>query len=163
MLGYVLQAETPATNALLAHVAQHLTARGVMLAGALTVQGTDADHMVLRLLPGDTTLRISENRGALALGCRLDSGALAQAAHQVETRLARGGVDLLILNKFGKTEAEGGGFRAVMGAALIAGVPVLTSVPPAQHAIFAQFVGDMGTPLPGDAGAVLDWCLSRLA
>jgi hypothetical protein len=37
--------------------------------------------------------------------------------------------DLVILNKFGKTEAEGGGFRPLIADAIEAGLPMLIGVP----------------------------------
>ena len=57
-------------------------------------------------------LRISQDRGKWARGCRLDAGSLELAVAQVASALDVG-ADLMIINKFGKHEAEGRGFRAV--------------------------------------------------
>lgn len=99
------------TDQLIAEVADRLTAEGLRLAG--TVQSNHERpnrkkcDMDLRVLPDGPVVRISEDRGELASGCILDSGALEQTVHEVERRLD--GADILIVNKFGKREAEGKG------------------------------------------------------
>ncbi len=72
-------------------------------------------------------LRISEDRGNEARGCRLNTGALAAAAARLLGQIDQG-ADLLVLNKFGKAEAEGGGMRDVIAAAILADIPVLLGV-----------------------------------
>ncbi|TGD65257.1 DUF2478 domain-containing protein [Tabrizicola sp. WMC-M-20] len=57
--------------------------------------------MDLRILGHADTIRISQDRGRLARGCRLDSGALALAVHQLKTSIATSDAGLLIVNKFG--------------------------------------------------------------
>ncbi|AMN41534.1 DUF2478 domain-containing protein [Rhodoplanes sp. Z2-YC6860] len=85
------------------------------------------DMEVEELLSGEI-FRISEFRGSQAQGCRLDRGALAQAAHLLADAVARG-PSLLIINKFGKVEAEGGGLRDIIATAAAAEIPILIGVP----------------------------------
>ena len=73
--------------------------------------------MDVRVLPNGPMIRISQNLGRAARGCRLDAGALEAAVVMAERGIAAG-ADLLIVNKFGKQEAEGHGFRALIAEAL---------------------------------------------
>ena len=69
-----------ATDACLAEAVALLTARGVPMAGTVQTNperpGTHVCDMDVRVLPDGPVLRISQNLGAGARGCRLDGGAL---------------------------------------------------------------------------------------
>lgn len=114
--------------------------------------------MDLRVLPDGPTLRISEDRGDLARGCTLDSGALEQTVLEVERRLD--GADILIVNKFGKREAEGRGLVPVIAEALHRGLPVLVGVNGLNLAAFLAFAGKAIEGLPTSPDAVTDWCIA---
>lgn len=163
MLGYVTPSGEDKNARILPQVAALLSRRGLHLAGTVprrTETNAGAHpQMDLEILGVDRVVRISQDLGPFAQGCRLDPGALAEAVQLVEARLDRGGISLLIINKFGKQEAEGGGFRHVFGKALIAGLPVLTSVSAGQLGDFLEFADPMATLLPSDPDAVLSWCL----
>lgn len=73
-----------------------------------------------------------------------------------------GELDLLVLNRFGKDEAEGRGFRAVIGKALEKGVPVLTAVREAYAPALAEFASDFGRSLPAERAAIAGWCRTVL-
>ncbi|MFN3970103.1 MAG: DUF2478 domain-containing protein [Gemmobacter sp.] len=146
---------------LIAAVAGRLTGMGWPLAGVIQVN-TVFDpgrpcHMDLLVLDGTAQVRISQDLGPMARGCRLDAGGLAQAAGLVEAALAAG-PRLLIVNKFGKEEAEGRGFRPVIGEALARDVPVLTAVGPRNRPAFDAFAQGLAEDLPPDADAVIRWC-----
>ena len=64
----------------------------------------------------------------------------------------------MILNRFGKAEAEGGGLRPVFARAMEAGIPVLTAVRAPYIEAWAQFHGHLASDLPADIDAVLAWC-----
>lgn len=97
--------------------------------------------MVLECLATGDRLKISEDRGPLARGCRLDADALSQSI--VSTMAAiQGRPDVLVINKFGKTEAEGGGFRSLVADALELGIPVLIAVPWRNIESWRLFAGD---------------------
>lgn len=99
---------------------------------------------------------ISQALGREARGCRLDPQALASVAGPLLNRLERAPA-LLVLNRFGKGEAEGHGFRAVIEAACSQGIPVLTAVREAYVEPWCEFTGELGTLLPPDPDAVLAW------
>ena len=166
MLGYVVSRGQGAGDRLLAAVAEDLAVRGVALAGAVQVN-VEHDparhcHMDLRILGLGETFRISEDRGRHAQGCRLDPRGLAEGILRVEMSLVRQ-PSLLLVNKFGKAEAEGGGFREVIGRALLADIPVLTSMSPKNLQAFESFAGGLAAELPADRDQVVAWCLDAVA
>lgn len=167
MLGYILSTGRGAGDLLLADIAADLSARGVAVAGAVQMNIVhDPDrpcHMDLKVLGAGDVLRISQDRGRHASGCRLDPQGLAEAVGRVGGALDRGGVALVIVNKFGKQEIEGGGFRDVIARALLDGVPVLTTVSQRQLPQFLAFAGGLAVEVPGDPDRALAWCLEMRA
>jgi Protein of unknown function (DUF2478) len=89
-------------------------------------------------------------------GCHLSGDGAVVAAAAVRGDIAAG-CDLVMLSKFGKLEADGGGLRDAFGAAIEAGVPVLTSVSPAYTARWEAFAAPLFTVLPPDAAQVDAW------
>ena len=159
-LAYVTLQGRGRIDALIAEVAARLAAEGVRLAG--TVQSNIERpnrrkcDMDLMILPDGPVVRISEDRGDLARGCILDSGALEQAVVAVQQRMA--GADVLIVNKFGKRESEGKGLVPVIAAALDLGLPVLIGVNGLNLAAFLAFAGEEAIALSAEPGTIADWC-----
>lgn len=166
MLGYMISSGRGSGDRLMVTVSDRLAARGVAVAGAVQLNVEhDADrhcHMDLHILGRGDVLRISEDRGRHARGCRLDPRGLADAVQRVETALDQGTARVLLVNKFGKQEAEGGGFRGVIGRALLHDVPVLTTVSAGNLPAFLAFADGLATEIAPDAEAALAWCLSSL-
>jgi len=88
---------------------------------------TRCDMEVEELASG-IVLRLSEDRGKEARGCRLDRGALSEAGALISESL-KTEPELVILNKFGKLEAEGRGLRDALADAVQFGVPIVVGVP----------------------------------
>jgi nucleoside-triphosphatase THEP1 len=113
-------------------IADHLTGRGLRCAGFVQRDvprpGRSRCDMVLADVATGATIAISQDRGLGARGCRLDEGELARAIMATMAALS-GPVDLLLINKFGKAEAEGRGFIPLIGEAVALGVPLLIAVP----------------------------------
>jgi nucleoside-triphosphatase THEP1 len=164
-LAYVSLQGRGRTDALIVEVADRLSAQGLRLAGTVQSNHERPDRkkcdMDLRVLPDGPTVRISEDRGDLARGCILDSGALEQTVFEVERRLE--GADILIVNKFGKREAEGKGLAPVIAEALHRGLPVLVGVNGLNLAAFLSFAGEEIEGLPTSADAVASWCLHEVS
>jgi hypothetical protein len=80
-------------------------------------------------------------------------------AMQLAMVALRAAPDLLVLNKFGKTEVEGGGFRTLIAAAIEQAVPVLIGVPYRNIDPWRAFAGELAREIhlsgPAD-GLVLD-------
>lgn len=166
-LAYVSLQGRGRTDSFLAEVAERLAAQGMRLAGTVQSNIERPDRakcdMDIQVLPDGPLVRISEDRGASARGCILDSGALEQTVLEVERRLA--GADLLIINKFGKRECEGKGLVPIIGAAIGQQIPVLVGVNGLNLPLFRHFCDDAATHLAADIGAVCWWChdMARLA
>jgi hypothetical protein len=71
-----------------------------------------------------------------------------------------GGADLLIVNKFGKHEADGRGFREVIAEALARGIPVLVGLNGLNLPAFEGFAGGLAVPLPPEEEALSAWVLA---
>ncbi len=148
-------------NRTLGALAEAMLASGARVVGAVQISITperdtpcDID---LKLLPDGALIRISQSLGPGSSGCRLDPGRLEEAVQECAARLV-GGADLLIVNRFGGSEAEGRGFRSLIAAALSDGIPVVVGVGTAQLADFERFAGDLGTEVPCDLAALRKWC-----
>ena len=115
----------------------------------------------LRDIEDGHSVLITQILGAEAKGCRLDPQRLAEASVALLDSLD-GGIDLLVLNRFGKDEAEGRGFRAVIEKALGLGIPVLSGVREAYAPALEDFAGDYGTTLAADEAAITAWCVDVL-
>lgn len=148
----------PDADAAMHAFAAALAADGVRLAGALRVPGdpgTTGREMRLRLLGDGAEVIISQNLGPGAQGCRLDAAALEDVVARAGVAMAS--ARLLIVNRFGRSEAEGRGFRTLIGQAVSDERPVLLALRPAFLGAFHDFVGDMGTELPADPAALRHW------
>ncbi|MGQ0610495.1 MAG: DUF2478 domain-containing protein [Paracoccaceae bacterium] len=158
-LGYVSLAGRGANDVLLAQAAALAEAEGLALAGCVQVNtdraGTEDCDMDLRILGGGPLVRINQRLGAGSRGCKLDPGALEAAVAEVGARL--GGAQVLVLNKFGKHEALGRGFRPLVGEALGQGMTVILGVNRLNLEAFLHFAGDLATELPPEPQAILDF------
>ncbi|NEX46188.1 DUF2478 domain-containing protein [Pseudotabrizicola algicola] len=166
MLGYISAPERGMGDRLLAGVAQRLALAGFRLGGVVQVNTeTEPDRpclMDLRVLGQTGVIRISQNLGRHASGCRLDATGLETAVGRVAAHLEQDPPQLMILNKFGKQEAEGRGFRPVIAEALARGVPVLTGVSQKNRACFDMFAQELAQALPPEEDAVLEWCVAQI-
>ncbi|MFD2174211.1 DUF2478 domain-containing protein [Rhodobacter lacus] len=159
-LAAVLFDETP-PDALLSAFARRLAAEGRQVRGLIQRReaGTGPCHcaeMDLLSLAGPEIFPVSQPLGPGAHGCRLDLGALAGAAQFLLSELARA-PDLLILNRFGKAEGEGRGFRDVIAEAMAREVPVLTAVRGRHVADWATYTEGFGLCLAPDPAALARW------
>ena len=147
-------------DSLLARFADDLIGRGHRL-GGIVQRNTKGDRgqrermEVIDLMTG-RTVRICQDLGNGAAACRLNSGALAEASTAV-TRAVAADVELVIVNKFSKQEAAGGGLRAEIADAVTAGRPVLTAVPDKCYDAWTKFTGSFGTTLVCERRIVEDW------
>lgn len=166
MLGYVIAPGRGATDRALMDATARLLAQGVRLAGVVQTNtdcpGTHHCDMDVQVLPDGAVIRISQALGAGSQGCRLDPGALETAVAAVGATLTDS-VQVLMLNKFGKHEAEGRGFRDVIAEALARGIPVVVGVNRLNLAAFQEFAGEMAQQLPADPVAIANWAQDRIA
>ncbi|WP_119390755.1 DUF2478 domain-containing protein [Taklimakanibacter lacteus] len=116
--------------------------RGMRLAGLIQHRRLKPGHLKHDILLQDLATgqlgRVSDDRGPEARGCVLNADLLLRACESAAAGLSSQ-TDLLVLCKFGRTEAEGGGFRGLMAKAIELSVPVLIGVPRANLAAFREF------------------------
>ncbi|MCY0096762.1 DUF2478 domain-containing protein [Hoeflea ulvae] len=158
-------ADDTATDDLLESVVRTLQKEGRSVAGFIQRQGcrdlSGHAEMLLEEIVGGRRFCISQPLGRESRGCRLDPRAIAEIAGpfvaSLDTR-----PDLLVLNRFGKGESEGQGFRSVLEKAFLLGIPVLTSVKRTYLHAWEDFSGNCAVSLPPSPEIVLDWSRSAL-
>ena len=152
------------TDQLLWSLAERLVATDVVTCGTVQINtecgAKGPCDMDVRVLPDGPLIRISQSLGPDARGCRLDPGALETATGLSERRLE--GADIVIVNKFGKQEAQGRGFRTLIAEALAADTPVLVGLNRLNLDAFREFTGDIATQLPPRIDALLAWAEDAL-
>jgi hypothetical protein len=111
--------------------------------------------MDLQILPDGPVFRISQNLGELATGCRLDSAALEAATTEAAAR--SDGASVLIVNKFGKHEAEGRGFVSMIIDAMERDIPVVIGVNKLNLEAFLSFADGCAEILPADPNYIVNW------
>lgn len=159
-LAYTMAPGRGDTDLILLKLATELAERGLRCCGTVQInterQGSGPCDMDVKVLPDGPVLRISQDLGPSARGCRLDPAALETAVGLVSASLPQG-ADVLIVNKFGKHEAEGRGFRTVIAEALALGLPVIVGLNTLNLAAFQEFCDGLATRLPPDSGALQAW------
>jgi len=110
----------------------------------------------LRRLADGTRYPIFQDLGRGSQACHLAGDGALVAAAAVRKDI-EAGCDLVILSKFGKLEAGGGGLRDAFAAAIEAGVPILTSVSARQLAPWEAFAAPLFTPVAADAREIETW------
>jgi len=153
----------------IADVARVLAAEGARLGGVIqeneeTAREDGSCCATMRLvdLRARERFTISQDLGPDSRGCRLDPRGLAEVESRLDAATADD-IDLLILNKFGRAEAEGRGLRAIFARAIEAGVPILTAVRAPYDEVWQDFHGGLSADLPADPAVVLAWCRARIA
>lgn len=163
-IGYVSLPGRGATDACLSAAVALLEARGLSLAGTVQTNperpGQHVCDMDVRVLPDGPVLRISQNLGAGARGCRLDGDALETAVAEVAQRLD--GAAILVVNKFGKLETAGRGLVPVIAEAVGRGMPVLCGVNRLNMCAFLEFSDGAAIALPPDPEAIAQWALQAI-
>lgn len=126
-------------------IALRLLESGVRLAGLVQHNnprpGRSRCDMVLENLSNGELVAISQDRGPHARGCALDVSQLLAAMQDVRKSLDDF-PDLVILNKFGKSESEGHGFRPLLAELLERDIPLLIAVPWRNIDNWRQFAGE---------------------
>lgn len=158
-LAYVTVQGRGRVDDLLAEAVGFFEADGLRLAGTVRVQSVDQPRhpcdMDLRVLPDGPGFRISQPLGPMARGCRLHGGVIEAIAAEVEARLAD--ANLLIVNKFGKMEAQGRGLCTAISRAMEMEIPALVGVSEMHVPDFNAFSGGDAEPLNPDLRAIRSW------
>lgn len=160
-LAAILAAKDVPVDQLLAGAARRARQAGLRVAGFLQHRETGGEEccrdIEIEHIGTGVTQIISQSLGSGSKGCRLDPAALADVAGALQAELDDG-ADMLILNRFGKGETEGHGFRSIIETAYARQIPVLTVVRETYVEGWNDFAGDCGVLLAPDSKTVLGWC-----
>lgn len=165
-LGAVVYRDGEGVDFLIAGVVKALQLEGAVLCGVLQQEtahpGTCCASMYLENISNGARLQLSQELGSGSQGCRLNPHTLAESSGQLLQEMKEC-PDMLVLNRFGKGEAEGHGFRAVLEKAHQLHIPVLIGVKETYCVAWDDFAGDFSHTLKVDAGSVLMWCKKVIA
>lgn len=157
---YTMAGRNGALDRALYDLSQVLISRGWRTAGVVQIntdredcRGCDMDVLIL---PDVQKIRISQSLGKEARGCRLDADALETAVGHAAQQLQEG-ADILLINKFGKMEADGRGFRDVIASAIAADIPVIVGLNAMNKPAFQAFTDGLAVEVPSDPDALLAW------
>lgn len=159
-LAAIVYANDEYPEAIFSWIVNECRARKLVLAGVLQRPAFEeadkrCDVLLEDLASGHLT-PLFEDRGAGATGCRLDVAALVEASMRVASSLENDPA-LLVLNKFGKVEAEGGGMCHLMAKALERGIPAIIGVPSRNLDIWRRFAGEFSVELSEDTDEIRKW------
>jgi len=147
-------------DGLLAEFVARVKRQGVAVAGLVQVDTGDdscvVGDMSLRDVATDRLISICQDLGPNATSCRLDPQGLAQAAGLLREALERDPA-LVVLNKFGKVEIEGGGLVDEIGICVTRDIPLAIGVPQRFLAAWDVFADGMDVQLPATIEALEGW------
>lgn len=164
-IAYTMSPGRGDTDLVLHSVADQLVALGYRPCGTVQINTERPDagpcDMDVKVLPDGPAIRISQSLGRASRGCRLDPTSLEEAVGLVTDRFANG-ADCLIVNKFGKHEAEGRGFRQIIAEAVMKETPVLVGLNMLNAQAFMEFSEGLAEELPPRADSLCNWLKTRI-
>ena len=151
----------PEMDRILEGLAHGLATDGLRLAGAVqhtALQPTSPRcGMVLEDLGTGSIHAISVDPAIEVQGCRMEPGKIEALAMLASEAIERGS-DLFLLNRFGKNEIAGRGYRDVISEAVSRGVPVLVGVSAANDDKWDAFASTGYKRLDVGVEAARAWC-----
>ena len=162
LAGAVIHGPGCSAESLLATFAEQIRARGWRVGGLIQRTRRDATGrkiaMELTELDSGRVVSIGQALGSGAGGdaCAVDPSAVADSTAALRRAIAAR-VDLLVINKWSVLEQAGGGLADEMLAAMVEGLPVLTSVQAALLPDWMNFVGGRCRLLDMDSSALWQW------
>lgn len=103
---------------------------------------------------------LSQDLGRASAACSMNVQALVRAGGALR-RAVEDGVDLVLVNRFGRAEAGGRGLVPEFAACAQAAIPLVTTVAARRHAGWCRFTGGGHVELPADEQAILRWCRAQ--
>ncbi|MEQ4618103.1 MAG: DUF2478 domain-containing protein [Corticimicrobacter sp.] len=167
VLGAIVAPDSSQADELLAWAAEQCGTHGKQVRGVLMEMPPHTPDQprpkaVLRDLHTGERYSILQDRGPLSRGCCLDTDVLSRASVVLRRALAEK-PDLVIVNRFGSSEAEGDGFTEELLALIEAGIPLLLIVNTRYLEAWRHFNGGMGDEIACEQAAVAEWLGSRLS
>ena len=151
-------ADGPRLQALLAAAVADWKATGLRVAGVIAEAHNLPDRACsagfLRDIGSGDAYPMFLEAPPLGTSCHLDATGVEGACAAVLGQISDS--DVVVLSKFGKLEATGGGLASAFAAAIAADKPVLTTVSDLHRAACERLAPDARC-LPADAVAIRDW------
>jgi nucleoside-triphosphatase THEP1 len=147
-LAVVVYSSANPPDAVLAAAVEKLQARGLRVGGLLQqAEGSGKRaELFARDIASGRRVRLFEDRGRKARGCRLDAAGLAEAAswlrHAIDAK-----PDVLFVNRFGRQETVGRGLVDEIGAAIVSDIPVVVPLAATLMPQWRRFAGEDGVRL----------------
>jgi uncharacterized protein (DUF4213/DUF364 family) len=158
--GAVIHGPKALTDTLLGDFARELRRRGFNVAGLIQRNQDVGDGcacvMELVDVASGDAIRISQDLGTGSNSCRVDPAGVAEAGSRLRAALD-GKPDLVIVNKFGGLEKDGGGLADELLWAMSEGLPVLTAVSGRLMDDWLEFCGGHCDLLRPDEAALWAW------
>jgi molybdate transport system ATP-binding protein len=165
-VGVLLYDTSVEVDAILTSAVEQLRGCGATVGGLLQRFGEQLPNGKYRMWVDDIitgqSIRLDKPRGAGASACILDPDALAQAGCMLR-RITEAPPDLIIVNRFGRAEANGGGMRPEIADAIYSGAAVLISARFTYLEALEGFLGAPPTVLPPSAAAIARWAEHAIA
>ena len=159
-LAAIVSRDTGKTDAILDEIIRQFQNEGYHLSGlrqrVLADCSTGCGIRLQEILSGNF-YKITQDLGAGSTSCNIDIGAVEQLA-LAQCNELDDSVDLVIVNRFGKRESEGGGFCPLIEKAVDLGIPVLTVVKEDWLPAWLAYGGECVSTLRSDKTDVSDWC-----
>jgi len=159
-LGAIVTSKTTAVDAILDELVTQLQNEGYHLSGLRQrVLPTSGNGCGVRLqdINTGTYHRITQDLGTGSTSCNIDIGAVEQLA-MAQCDALDDSVELVIVNRFGKRESEGGGFCTVIEKAVDLGIPVLTVVKQDWLSAWLAYGGECVSTIRPNKKEIEDWC-----
>src|ERR1700712_443459 len=157
-LAAVVYDDSQDPDALLRAFAAELNGSGRRAVGLVQLGDAsgEAPQLSALLVHSGETLRLFQDLGPGATGCKLDLGQLLDAGTQVASAIDEG-ADLVIINRFGRQERDGKGLSYLIERALSADIPVVIAVPMARLGDWTAFSDGMAARLACDRASLEMW------
>jgi hypothetical protein len=146
-------------NRIMAEFAAARTSAGLRVAGFVQIaEALEDGHAKahVRDLETGARLPIFQDLGRASQSCSVDPTAFIEVARCFNEALARG-PDLLIVNRFGRLESEGGGIIDEIATAATSGIPMLIGVSTRYLKAWRQFAMGLDEELACSREALEEW------
>jgi hypothetical protein len=140
---------------LLTEFVRELMIHGHRVVGLIQTRLSDGGAAV-SVLPTGETIPLAPKLGTPSDSSHIGPCDLGTAAARIDS-LIEAGADLVIINRFGKLEAEGTGLVDEIARALALDIPVVVAVPEHRFLEWLSFCHGMGIKLPCRDGSLRNW------
>jgi len=151
-------AEEP--DIVLAGFVGELRKSGCRVAGLIQRGGSLARYTGRRLsamlLPSGREITLAHHGMPRSTSCCLEAQGVSRVGDTIATAIHEG-ADLLVINRYGKLEVEGGGFLDEIALAMALDTPVVVAVPERNFRAWTAYCGGMSVKLACKRGSLDSW------